>query len=274
MPSSDVEADAPIAAAGEAEDGALSLASQDLQLVPVAAIASHRGTLRRLDLQRNRLDDLPAQLFCSDSSVGGRLQALTHLNISRNNLKQLPVEIGQLQCLVELIALSNNIKPSGLPVEQVTTPTLHTVSAATQLSAPTIRTPLPPHCGLYAAAALAQLSTQRLGLRCHACKVLLTVTSRYLLHFRLSSLTCSARCTPRAPSAGPSMEQEAQWASGAGAASGKHPAVRGPPIDEQAQERRLGQGGCCGLPGPRTQERVRRGSGRNTDQVGLVRGRP
>ena len=135
MPHSDVEADAPIAAAGEARKGALSLASQDLQLVPIAAIASHRGTLRRLDLQRNRLDD-PAQLSCSDSKVGGNLQALTHLNISRNNLKQLPVEIGQLQCLVELIALSNNIKPTGLPVEQATTPTLHIISVATLLSAP------------------------------------------------------------------------------------------------------------------------------------------
>ena len=134
MPHSDVEADASIAAAGEAEEGALSLASQDLQLVPIAAIASHRGTLRRLDLQRNRLDD-PAQLSCSDSKVGGNLQALTHLNISRNDLKQLPVEIGQLQCLVELITLSHNIKLTGLPVEQATTPRLHIISVATLLSA-------------------------------------------------------------------------------------------------------------------------------------------
>lgn len=64
--------------------------------------------LERMNLSRNRLKCLPATV-CSYSKV-------IHLDISRNSLHGLPSEIGNLTNLVELIALSNQLRMRQLPL--------------------------------------------------------------------------------------------------------------------------------------------------------------
>lgn len=69
-------------------------------------------TLCSLDLSRNRLTALPVELCQS-------FPALESLDISRNNLRGLPTEIGQLQKLKQLIALSNKFRLRELPMKEL-----------------------------------------------------------------------------------------------------------------------------------------------------------
>jgi len=69
-------------------------------------------TLCSLDLSRNRLTALPVDLCQS-------CPALQSLDISRNKLRGLPTEIGQLQNLKQLIALSNKFRLRELPLKEL-----------------------------------------------------------------------------------------------------------------------------------------------------------
>ena len=69
-------------------------------------------TLCSLDLSRNRLTTLPVELCQS-------FPALQSLDISRNNLRGLPTEIGQLTNLKQLIALSNKFRLRELPMKEL-----------------------------------------------------------------------------------------------------------------------------------------------------------
>ncbi|XP_061493547.1 DISP complex protein LRCH3 isoform X10 [Rhineura floridana] len=131
-----------------AASGALSLSGRKLRDYPRGSAASHDlSDTTQADLSRNRLSELPAEacLFVSLESLNLyqnciryipeailNLQALTFLNISRNQLSTLPVhlcslplkvliasnnklvslpeEIGQLRCLMELDVSCNEIQ--------------------------------------------------------------------------------------------------------------------------------------------------------------------
>ncbi|CAB9499690.1 expressed unknown protein [Seminavis robusta] len=98
-----------------------SLASQDLTEIPSwfwqqQQLLPHRpsSTLTHLDLSRNRLAELPAAIFASL----GNLQVL---NVNRNRLRAIPPDIGKLTQLQELHALANNLRPyaRSLPLNEL-----------------------------------------------------------------------------------------------------------------------------------------------------------
>jgi hypothetical protein len=74
--------------------------------------ASFRS-LTTLDLSRNNLRELPASI--------GDLDQLVSLDVSRNDLVGLPVEIGRLTLLAQLTALSNNLRMRLLPINELAT---------------------------------------------------------------------------------------------------------------------------------------------------------
>ena len=67
------------------------------------------SSLRSLDLSHNNICELPAEI--------GRLLSMTELNASRNWLRQLPVEIGSLKQLIKLDVHANELRPGVLATE-------------------------------------------------------------------------------------------------------------------------------------------------------------
>ena len=67
------------------------------------------ASLTTLDLSRNELKELPSAI--------GSLSLLTTLNVSRNFIKKLPPELGQLKHLETLDASSNDLRPKALSLE-------------------------------------------------------------------------------------------------------------------------------------------------------------
>lgn len=92
----------------EAETSAV-LQSRALTGVPPEIFLN--TSLLRLDLSRNKIRVIPPAI--------GALTALTFLDLSRNELRVLPPELRLLGGLKELHALSNNLRPSGLPVAEL-----------------------------------------------------------------------------------------------------------------------------------------------------------
>lgn len=80
----------------------LSFQSQDVMKIPLQ-VFELTATLRVLDLSRNNLRELPAAI--------GTLRGLVELDVSRNHIMVLPVEIGQLSNLASLNLLSNALRP-------------------------------------------------------------------------------------------------------------------------------------------------------------------
>lgn len=64
-------------------------------------------SLLSLDLSHNNIRDLPARIGC--------LSSITYLNVSRNWLREFPVQIGNLSCLMKLDAHANELRPRTLP---------------------------------------------------------------------------------------------------------------------------------------------------------------
>lgn len=90
----------------------LRLPSPPPPLCETIGIASLRS-LTTLDLSRNNLRELPASI--------GNLGQLVSLDVSRNDLVGLPVEIGRLTLLTQLTALSNNLRMRLLPIDELVT---------------------------------------------------------------------------------------------------------------------------------------------------------
>ena len=67
-------------------------------------------TLKFIDLSRNILKRIPDEIFVCSTT-------LTHLDVSRNSLNGLPTEIGSLSNLVQLVALSNHLRMSQIPID-------------------------------------------------------------------------------------------------------------------------------------------------------------
>lgn len=67
--------------------------------------------LQNVDLSRNRLKNLPDQIFA--------FSKLLILDISRNSLQGFPTAIKRLQNLVELNALSNHLRMNKMPLEEL-----------------------------------------------------------------------------------------------------------------------------------------------------------
>ena len=96
-----VEALAECAAAQE-----LGLAGFGIAQLPAGPLGQ-LSTLTRLDLSRNKLSEVPAEI--------GQLRALIDLDLSRNELRALPGALGQLSRLRLLNCMANRL--TGLPEE-------------------------------------------------------------------------------------------------------------------------------------------------------------
>lgn len=70
------------------------------------------STLCSIDLSRNNLTQIPQQIFS--------LSNLTFLDISRNSIQGIPHEVSHLTNLVKLIALSNHLRLSQISIEGLT----------------------------------------------------------------------------------------------------------------------------------------------------------
>lgn len=87
-----------------------NLCSSDLShiLLSATSLSIH---VRLLDLSRNKLESLPIELFS--------LSALEDLDLSRNHLVAIPQEIQRLQNLVSLRLLSNKLRIRLLPLDEI-----------------------------------------------------------------------------------------------------------------------------------------------------------
>ena len=83
-----------------------------LPIISLQPIAMMKNIIR-LDLSRNRLMSLPKELFCCSP-------VLKFVDVGRNNLKGLPLEIGHCKQLKSIIALSNNLRWSQFPIDEIT----------------------------------------------------------------------------------------------------------------------------------------------------------
>jgi hypothetical protein len=93
---------------------ALDLSCRDLSdddLYQILIQVPPNRVLERMNLSRNRLKCLPGVVFSCSMVI--------HLDISRNSLHGLPPEIRNLSNLVELIAISNQLRMRQLPVEAI-----------------------------------------------------------------------------------------------------------------------------------------------------------
>lgn len=90
----------------------LTFESQSLKVMPSIS-ASVSSVLVDLNLSRNQLTELPDEI--------GDFVALEHLNISRNAIRLLPHTLGNLRKLVSLNALSNSLRPHqrSLPMREL-----------------------------------------------------------------------------------------------------------------------------------------------------------
>jgi hypothetical protein len=90
----------------------LSFESQCLKVMPSIS-TSMSSVLVDLNLSRNELSELPDEI--------GDFVALEHLNISRNAIRLLPRTLGNLRQLVSLNALSNSLRPHqrSLPLREL-----------------------------------------------------------------------------------------------------------------------------------------------------------
>jgi hypothetical protein len=90
----------------------LSFESQSLKVMPSIS-TSLMPVLLDLSLNRNQLTELPDEI--------GDFVALKHLNISRNAIRLLPRTLGNLRQLVSLNALSNSLRPHqrSLPLREL-----------------------------------------------------------------------------------------------------------------------------------------------------------
>ena len=97
---------AALLSGGDSPVRALELRDRKATRVPPFVFGEFglRASLRVLDLSRNHLKALPAEI--------GSLSALTELNVSRNFLKKLPVELGSLLQLTTLNAHANELRCS------------------------------------------------------------------------------------------------------------------------------------------------------------------
>jgi len=77
------------------------------------------STIVRLDLSRNKLTSLPKELFGENKTGSLSFPMLEYLDVGRNKLKGLPPEIGNCKHLKTIIALSNNLRPSGFPLDAI-----------------------------------------------------------------------------------------------------------------------------------------------------------
>jgi hypothetical protein len=78
------------------------------------------SSIVRLDLSRNKLTSLPKELFGENNTNGSpSCPMLEYLDVGRNALKTLPSEIRNCKQLKTLIALSNNLRPNGFPLDAV-----------------------------------------------------------------------------------------------------------------------------------------------------------
>ncbi|KAJ8337723.1 hypothetical protein SKAU_G00366890 [Synaphobranchus kaupii] len=101
-----------------ASSGALNLSNRKLKEFPRTARNYDLSDITHADLSKNRLCELPEEFIC-------HLQALTYLNVSRNQLSSLPVSVCQLP-LLRVLIVSNN-KLSVLPAS------IHTLTHLRQL---------------------------------------------------------------------------------------------------------------------------------------------
>ena len=85
--------------------------------IPESVTLYHATTIVRLDLSRNKLTSLPKELFGGNTKGSLPCPMLEHLDVGRNQLKGLPSEIGNCKQLKKLIVLSNNLRPSGFPLD-------------------------------------------------------------------------------------------------------------------------------------------------------------
>ncbi|KAL3787288.1 hypothetical protein ACHAW5_006244 [Stephanodiscus triporus] len=85
-----------------------NLSEDDFNLGTISSLLL--PSLKGIDVSRNSLKRIPDQIF--SFSV-----MLTHLDVSRNSLRGLPVEIGSLTNLIRLVALSNNLRMTQLPLD-------------------------------------------------------------------------------------------------------------------------------------------------------------
>jgi hypothetical protein len=91
--------------------------------IPSSIVLPRFLTIVRLDLSRNKLTSLPKELFGDTNTNGSESLScpmLEYLDVGRNQLKELPSEIGNCKQLKTLIALSNNLRPNGFPLDAVT----------------------------------------------------------------------------------------------------------------------------------------------------------
>ena len=91
-----------------------------LPRIPSSIVLPRVMTIVRLDLSRNKLTSLPKELF-GETNTNGSLSCpmLEYLDVGRNQLKELPSEIRNCKQLKTLIALSNNLRPNGFPLDAV-----------------------------------------------------------------------------------------------------------------------------------------------------------
>lgn len=96
-----------------------SLQQAMIHLMPSLVRLPLPMTIVRLDLSRNKLTSLPKELFGESTDRSLSCPMMEYLDVGRNQLKELPSEIGNCKRLKNLIALSNNLRPSGFPLDAV-----------------------------------------------------------------------------------------------------------------------------------------------------------
>ena len=94
------------------------LCQHQLQVQPPPTQPNKFTYLKVLNLSRNRIKELPIEMF---RTSGALLQHLEVLNLNRNQLRFIPAEIGLLKNLQELHLVSNNLRPyqRSLPLNEL-----------------------------------------------------------------------------------------------------------------------------------------------------------
>jgi len=89
-----------------------SLQQAHVTQVPLSIALPRATEIVWLDLSRNELSSLPKEMFNGNTT-------LEYMDVGRNQLKELPPEIGNCKQLKTLIALSNNLRMSGFPLNEI-----------------------------------------------------------------------------------------------------------------------------------------------------------